>query len=215
MINKFLILSITVCSIVFISLSSCSNNPAYESDYLPPDIAIVSPTNGQWVGSNFTITGIVSDDVSGVEAVYMKTDNGEYIAANISGQIWGAFVPLQYYGVHTNYVYAIDKAGNTSIILSVRIVCNNVPSVSIVSPLSGAVTNVSNLTIFGCAAVSPPFEITLVQIKVNGGDWSDAVGSTKWSNAVVLTTMSNTVSARVFSDNGKTNVSPEWLIVVD
>ncbi|NPV02019.1 MAG: hypothetical protein HPY53_11625 [Brevinematales bacterium] len=207
-------LSLFIIIFTFIGLQiSCTTEPTIEKDATPPAIAVTSPTNGQEVGTSFVLSGIVSDNGSGVDAVYYKTDNGVYAqAATVNGN-WSANLNVTNYGKHTNYIFAKDKAGNESQVISIWVERTSIPSILIISPANGTMTNTQNLTVSGSASVDSPYGISNVQVKLNNGSWVNATGTLMWAKSLILSEGTNFIYARVLSDNGKTNSSSEWKIV--
>lgn len=87
------------------------------------------------------------------------------------------------------------------------------PTITITSPANGAWVSVSNVTVQGTSVVAAPDLVTNIQVQLNGGGWQNAAGTTTWSLGLILPGGTNTIYAKVFANNGKTNVSPMWTIV--
>ncbi|MCI0623710.1 MAG: choice-of-anchor D domain-containing protein, partial [Acidobacteria bacterium] len=73
-----------------------------------------------------------------------------------------------------------------------------VPMVSISSPTSGQLLTTSPITVSGLASDSgtPRSQVALVEVRVNGGAWQPATGTTSWNGSVSLASGSNTLEAR-------------------
>jgi len=184
-------------------------------DKTPPSLTVLSPTNGTEVGGAYQLTGLADDDGSGVETVYYRIGDGEWSEAGLYGNYWTGLIETEQYGAHTNYVYAVDKAGNISPTNTVWVERAAVPSVIILSPENGFVTNVANITVSGTASVDAPYSIAKVEVKHNNGAWQTATGTDNWTIGIALIDGENVITARAVSDNGKVAVSPEWSITLE
>lgn len=125
-------------------------------DKTPPVVTITSPAPGTVLNvSRTTLTGSVSDSLSGVTAV---SCNGS--AATISG---GAFSCIQTLITGTNNisVQAVDAAGNVATV-NAAIVFVRPPQITITSPGNSALFNQSPVTVTG-TVVDPA-----AQVVVNG-----------------------------------------------
>jgi hypothetical protein len=116
-------------------------------------------------------------------------------------------------GVHTNYVYAVDNADNSSAVKTVLVVRASIPTVAITIPVNGSSTTVSNFTVFGTASIDVPYSISKVEVQLNNGSWVDATGTNAWSNSVTLTLGSNSIIARAIGSNNKTNTTAPVIIL--
>jgi hypothetical protein len=115
-------------------LSGCAPDQVIISnDHVVPTVSIVSPTNGQEVASVYSISGTASDDDSGVAKVFVKLDNGAFLPVGSPFSNWTTNICLTTQGTHTNYVYAEDAAGNTSITQTVIVSCTS-PVLTITAP---------------------------------------------------------------------------------
>ncbi|NPV02273.1 MAG: hypothetical protein HPY53_12930 [Brevinematales bacterium] len=177
-----------------------------KDDITPPVVIISSPSNYQEVGSNYQISGIVSDSGnSGIKRVYLKTDNGEYFSAALTASNWSANISVEQFGIHTNYIYAEDNAGNKSIPVLVIVEYISIPSIIILSPTNKSCMNISNILIEGTSSVDLPYTVAKVQIQLNGGIWKNVTGTTNWSILENLILGVNMLKARVISSDSKTN----------
>jgi len=68
------------------------------------------------------------------------------------------------------------------------------PTVMITSPSNGTITNTSEITISGNA--SDNFQVKIVKVRINYGDWLDANGTTIWSINVTLSFGNNTIETQ-------------------
>lgn len=184
-------------------------------DDVAPSIAIISPANNEEVGFNYTFSGTVSDNSSGVDKVYVKTDSGSFSEASFANNNWSKSITLTAYGQHKNYVYAVDKAGNISGTKEITVNCvSGTPSVSITSPANGAMVSGTTITVAGTASVDSPNSISEVHISANGMPYSEVdsyhvVGqSVNWTkDNVSLNNGANIIKAKVIANNDKTNTT--------
>lgn len=185
-------------------------------DTTPPVLAIESPSNNQIVGASFLFTGSVSDDISGVQAVYVSLNSDGFGPATLSGGAWSRTIALSSSGNNSLRVYAVDAAGNTSSTNSLTVNYDtSTPSVTINLPPNGTLTNVSTLNVSGTSAVQGS-TITNVQLKLNSGAYSPVTGTTTWSrNSLALAEGTNTLTARAFAANGKQADSAPIRVIVD
>jgi hypothetical protein len=113
-------------------------------------------------------------------------------------------------GVHSCTARAYDAAGNVSTSSAVALTVSidaTLPLLTITSPTNGQSVATTPFTISGTAsdAGSPSTGINLVQVRVNGGSWSNATGTTSWTRSVALSPCPNTIEAR--SRDGAGNYS--------
>ncbi len=185
-------------------------------DITAPQILITTPTNNQGVGENLTIAGTVSDDYSGVQAVYVALNSGSFSSASIAGANWSKGLSLSQSGVNTLKVYAVDMAGNVSATNSITVnLDNSLPSVNITSPVSGVLVNHAGITVNGNASVNNS-SIQSVSVSLNGGAYTLASGTGTWSlNSLTLSQGTNKLQARAIALNNKTNTSASVTVVLD
>jgi len=73
---------------------------------------------------------------------------------------------------------------------------DNPPTVNITSPADGSSTSSSTITVQGTATASDDHQVTLVEVRINSGNWQTASGTTSWSKSVTLSQGPNTIEAR-------------------
>ncbi len=211
---------LAACSFIneFWEPSDIVNALLYPGDAISPQVSILSPTNGQIVGADFVVTCEASDDDSGVKAVYVRVAGGSFSIADSANGRWEHAVQnlsLPNGSSFTVEAFSEDNAGNSSTTDSVALIRDAVPAIVITSPSDGQATNQSFIQISGTSGIESPFVISKVYLQVGGGAWQTATGTTNWNVAVGLTPGSNTVTARVLSDNGKTNTSLPLTLLYD
>jgi hypothetical protein len=91
----------------------------------------------------------------------------------------------------------------------------SIPTISIISPSSGMVTNVMEITINGISGVVLPATITEVLVKLNTNTWQSAAGTETWSADLSLIEGTNIISAIAVSSQGKTNAVTNHIVIVN
>ena len=191
---------------------------SYARETTPPTVAITNPpsaktyTNSQTV----TISATASDNIGvtsvefydgatlkGSDATPAYTFDWLFTAADNGAHVWTA--------------RAYDAAGNVSNSIAVTLTVSidiTPPTVVISSPANGANLATSTITVSGTAndPGSPTSGLNLVEVRVNGGSWQTASGTTSWSRSVTLTPCGNTIEARSLDNAG--NYSTNALISV-
>ena len=184
-------------------------------DTTPPIVAVVSPTNKQVVSSMYSLSGSASDSGTGVSKVFVKTDNGSYMLADLQNNSWTANISLQATGYHTNYIYAQDYAGNSSSPITVIVHYQaGLPYVVISAPASMYLTGSSSVAVSGTAGATG-VSLLSVAVSVNGGGYVDASGLASWTATANLTSGTNSLRARVITYQYITNYSEVRYVVYD
>lgn len=169
-----------------------------------PSLVISAPTNDQEVGTSYTVEGTASDSVSPIARVYVASDNGAFSQASWFSGAWSHTVSGLVLGPHTNYVYAVDRAGNHSSTNQVRVERAAIPAVTISSPSNNFVTLSNTVNVVGSASIDSPRSIVEVEISLNGGAYSPVNGTENWStNSFVLQPGENSILVRARSDQSK------------
>lgn len=83
-------------------------------DLIPPTVSITSPADGSSTTNvNVAVSGTAADTGSSVQSVYLNLDGGTY--RKVTGTAsWSTNLTGLSIGTHTNKVYAVDTAGNSS-----------------------------------------------------------------------------------------------------
>lgn len=86
-------------------------------DQMPPNVTFNNVTNGQvFTSMSSNITGNVSDNLSGVKAVYLSVNGGPYTLISTYASFSYTLQPGGYSSIS---VYAVDNAGNASVPITV------------------------------------------------------------------------------------------------
>ena len=215
-------------SIIFFIFSSCTAI----SDYLPqeyqtnqgkqratgpdsiaPTVNISYPIFAQKVGAICQFIGTAIDTNSGVDKVFVRFDDGAFQRIKCNDGIWITNIEIEGYGLHTNYVYAIDVSNNVSITNQVVFYRAPVPSVIITSHSCFDYTNVERVRVYGNCAIDYPFAISNIQISVNGAEYVDVIMTNSWQydwlieGVTLQNSRTNYILARAIGNNGTTNLS--------
>jgi len=105
-------------------------------DGTPPDISITNVTNGSYHNTNVTIFVGISDVHLNVSENIIILDSASFVS--------GTTVSSE--GEHTLYVHAVDTAGNTASKTIIFIIDKTSPTITIISPDDGLITN-QNVTL--------------------------------------------------------------------
>ena len=217
-----------IIGLIFILFSSCN----IVSDYLPggaqtnqgkqratgpdsiaPTVNISYPIFAQKVGAICQFIGTAIDTNSGVDKVFVRFDDGAFQRIKCNDGIWITNIEIEGYGLHTNYVYAIDVSNNVSITNQVVFYRAPVPSVIITSHSCFDYTNAASIRVYGNCAIDYPFAISNIQISVNGAEYVDVIMTNSWQydwlieGVTLLNSHTNYILARAIGNNGTTNLS--------
>ncbi len=172
------------------------------SDLVPPTVSITNPpgaktyTNAQTVTLSASATdnvGVVSvwfydgSTLKGTDTNAAYTYNWSFTAADGGPHIWTA--------------RAYDGAGNVSTSSPVTLTVSidiTPPTVGISTPTNEQFLATSTLTVTGTATDPGPSAsgISVVEVRLNGGSWTNATGTTSWTRSVTLSPCANTIEAR-------------------
>ena len=171
-------------------------------DAQAPSIAISSPATGA-IYTNaqaLTIVASVTDNV-GVSAVefYDGSSLGGIRTTPPYTHSW-PFTPSEN-GPHVWTARAYDNTGNISTSSPVTLTVSidvTAPNINITSPTNGQVVSARTITVSGNAndPISPSSGVSVVQIRVNGGSWTNAAGTGTWTRSVTLSPCENNIEAR-------------------
>ncbi len=144
-------------------------------DTTPPSLTIQQPTNGAEVGGVYTLSGTVTDDKSGVKAVYVAVDDDTvFSTANVVNGSWSTNITLSSYGPHTNYVYAEDNEGNVIATNVIEVIRAAVPALVITDPVEGFITKNASVTLSGTVSIENPYTISKVEVSLDGVNYTEA-----------------------------------------
>lgn len=195
-----------------LGLSTKTNISLALQDNVRPSLNLLSPTNNHITGTSLEISGSASDN-SGLLALVYKIDTQAWNSLSLSGtsQNFATNISLDE-GTHTLSTYVLDIASNTSLTNTVTFTAIvGMPSVVITTPSVDILTNVSSLNVQGTASVDGA-SISTVIVRLNGGSWQNATGTTSWSYVATLSEGSNTIDVAAISSANKTNASSRIIV---
>ena len=194
------------------------------SDIYAPNIAVLSPTNGQEVAATYQIVGNAADvgaktDIAGIDKVYVAIDKSAFAECIVSGLTWQYVCSNLSEGWHTNYYFATDKRGNSSVTNKLIVFSQSLlPSLIISKPAYGTLTNRETIFFSGTAGIGKPYEIDSVLIENQNGLNQDQylyLNKTKsWKGLRVLDEGTNRLRVLAVATSGKTNII-NWLAILD
>lgn len=82
-------------------------------DSTKPTLTVTSHTNFQFVSTNYVLAGSASDQ--NLDKVMISVNGSSYVQANLVGNSWNYNVAIAGGTLQTNDIYALDKAGNSSV----------------------------------------------------------------------------------------------------
>ncbi len=166
-----------------------------------PALNITQPQPNQQVTNfTFTVTGTASG-ASGVAAVWCQLDGGPWIQA-VGTLDWTAVISLTNQGQNTLSAYAVDPNGEFSATNSVLFLYAPAPpALSITQPQPNQQVTTPAFTIAGTASAG--LGVAAVWYQLDGGSWTQAVGTLDWTAVISLTNQpTNTLSAYAVDVNG-------------
>ncbi|MCX7955417.1 MAG: Ig-like domain-containing protein [Bacteroidales bacterium] len=175
----------------------------YNTPNLPPVVNITYPSNGTSVTSaSINVTGTAQDQDGSITIVQVKLNNGNW--ENATGTTtWSKTLTLVP-GTNVIYAKAQDNSGNWSqeAFVTITYTTQNLPPIIVItSPNNNAIVNTLNIIVQG-QAVDNDGTVSLVQVKVNNGNWENAVGTSTWSKAVTLVPGGNIIYAKAQDNSG-------------
>jgi len=150
-----------------------------------PDVDITSISSGDTLSGVVIVSGIASDPDGFYQLVKVevKVDGGDWETA-VGTATWSYSLDTTCLSEDTHTIYARSYDGKAfSIVTSVTVMVDNnaPPSVAVISVDPGQTLS-GEVNITGNASDSDGNdEIVSVQVRVDGGDWQNATGTTSWS----------------------------------
>jgi hypothetical protein len=169
-----------------------------------PSVVITSPDNGStFMDQQITVAGTALGDAACgavIQTVEVCVNEGSWQTASGTDN-WSIQVDLSA-GWNTIKARASDNLGMTgySLPISAEYYIEDItpPTVTITSPEDQATVNMQNVSIQGTAddPGSPASGIAKVEVRVNGGTWLQASGTTAWARVITLPEGWNIIQAR-------------------
>lgn len=175
------------------------------ADMTPPALTISSPVNGSVSStSQVTLSGTAGADVVSPPGVGVSHNNGPFNPAT-GTTAWSKTLTLTQ-GTNTLTVRAFDATGNMTTVSRTLVYDNQSPQVSITSPFNNSVALTSPITIRGTATDN--VSVGSVNVRVNGGSWAAAGGTTAWTASVALVAGTNLIEVRAADSAGNQLIVP-------
>lgn len=154
-------------------------------DGTAPDAAFLLPASGQVCTSNqILVRASALDLLSGVQNVCLGvdvSDTNDVTQFTTLAPDLNETLVLEA-GSHTLWLYAVDKAGNRSTLVSRPIsVSLAAPTVNIVSPRHNSLTNCTSIMASGTAAAGAHSTLQQVFYRLDGNPFTAASGTTDWT----------------------------------
>jgi len=160
-----------------------TTNVTITVDTVNPTVDITYPTDGSYLGTDFTITGTSADIGSGVNKVEVQIDSGPWVTATTTDQWanWSYNVASLSNGSHTITANATDKAGNWATSTVTVNIDLTIPSVSITSPTNGQILEIRSFVVSGTSS-NGASGVNKVEVQIDGGSWVTATTTDQWAN---------------------------------
>jgi hypothetical protein len=172
------------------------------SDAISPTINITSTfTNNRTIASTISLSGAASDNV-GVTQVTFVTDQGQSGTCSTTNNYsnWTCSISLSL-GPNLITVKAFDAASNSAT-AAITITRDAALSIAITSPLSGIISNLTQIAVSGSTSGS------VSQITWSTGVASGScVGIASWSCSVALSEGQNSISITAANSSGNSSTS--------
>ena len=192
--------------------SACQST---SGDTTAPTVSITSPNPGATVSGSVSVSGTSSDNTA-VSTVELSVDGGAFhpVTGTTSWNHLVDSAPLAD-GSHTFTARATDTSGNRSS-TSVTVTVDNVveapadtqaPNVAIGDPNAGATVS-GSVNVSGSA--SDNAGVAQVEIRVDGGNWVSASGTSNWSRSLdtaAYSDGSHTITARATDAAGNASTT--------
>ncbi|MCJ2540052.1 MAG: Ig-like domain-containing protein, partial [Candidatus Thermoplasmatota archaeon] len=165
----------------------------------PPKVEEISLETGETLSGTITLTGETSDDEV-VEVVQVRIDDGDWeeVVVNEQGDWNHELVTTDLdHGTHTLVVRVSDGV-QWSETMSVEFEVDQVPVVTINDPVTGG-TYIDDFFFNGSA--SDDGEVVLLEVRVDGGEWTSLGSIDRWSDLIPIEDLKNgehTYEARSF-----------------
>ncbi|MGA1793427.1 MAG: Ig-like domain-containing protein [Thermoplasmatota archaeon] len=177
-------------------------------DITKPTVMFTSPANNTEVTDpTLTVSGTASDN-KGINKVQVKVNEGAWSDA-VGKTTWTRQVTLVE-GNNTIHAKAIDTSDNEAE-TTITVIYNATqppdetpPGITIMSPVDGSDFDVENITVSGSSSDNEA--VSMVEVRVNEGEWSTAAGTAVWSAYITLVEGNNTIEARATDTSNNTAV---------
>ena len=177
-------------------------------DTVAPSVSITNPPSGRVYTNSqaVTLSANATDNVA-VASVAFYDGAALKATATTAPYLYDWPFNAADNGAHLWTARAYDAAGNAATSSPVTLTVSidtTPPTVAITSPANGQVLTTTPFTMIGTATDpgAPASGVSLVQVRVNGGSWSNATGTTSWTGSIVLSPCPNSIEARSLDNAG-------------
>ena len=167
-----------------------------------PTVTIDSPTHGFWSRTaTVTLAGTAGDAISGVQRVEVSCDGGATWSEAAGTTAWSHDCILSA-GANSIHARSFDNAAWESAHVSIIVYYDpEAPTVTIDSPTDGETFTTTPIEVSGTAS-DVWSGVSRVEVRVNGGLWDAASGTSSWSLSVALDPGSDLIEARAWDHAG-------------
>jgi len=150
-----------------------SDSVTVMADTTPPLLTIITPSEGEKLGeSDVSISWLGSDGTSGIASYWISMDLIQWENLGLITSL--DLIDLEE-GEHRIGIRAYDSLGNNRTAWVVFVVDLTAPSLTILSPLEGMITNLSSMSVSWEA--EDQWGIDTVRLKLDDDHWSNCTGT--------------------------------------
>ncbi len=165
-----------------------------------PVARFTAPLEGATIYDSLALVSGTAVDDSGIDKVVVRVNGGSWFVAN-GGASWSALVPMAS-GPNLVEARGYDIGGRWGPIVGRTLIGapNLRPVASVTAPADGSGTSDAQVAVTGTA--DDDGTVVKVIVRVNGGPWAIATGTTSWNRLVNLAPGANLIEARAYDDVG-------------
>ena len=185
-------------------------------DSMPPQLFLDTPGQYEEVGSLYTISGRISDNLTGLENAYLQIDSNPIKLLSLSNGTFSTNIALPAdFGIHTNRIILRDKANNCS--TNIRYVNRKAIPLLYCSLAVTAYTNKTSISLKGSVSIDAPDSLEYVIVETNGHLYDICIiNSGSWSIPLNLPKATNYYRVQTTSKLGnKTAILSNRMIILD
>lgn len=204
--------------------ASAVQSVSFMLDRVAPTISITSPVPGLITNQSVMVSGLATDDRSGLASMQAALDGGAYAPVSYDAAGYFSF-PVSAAaladGTHTIALQAFDQAGNASAVQTVSILLDRVaPTVTVISPDAGLTAD-QNITVSGVAS-DDRTGLAALQVSFDGGAYTpltyDVTGHFSFPTGLPLdgtADVSHTVHVRAVDVAGNVSAVTDFSFILD
>ncbi|HKZ49288.1 MAG TPA: right-handed parallel beta-helix repeat-containing protein [Thermoplasmata archaeon] len=183
-----------------------SVNVVYDPD--APTVSITSPADGLWTSSTSqVVTGTAADAGSGLDRIEVSCDGGSTWNTATGTTSWNSTCSGLVPGANDIHARSLDIVGWESVHAIVAVNHDpDAPAATISSPANGSWINTPTAGITGTASDTGGSGLDRVEVRLNGGPWQTATGTSSWNLSVTLVLGDNLIEARAYDNASNPSV---------